>query len=236
MRADEFLNLYKELEETLSMKYEEKDRKFSSPIFDFMNRREGRLYKERLDLCREVRNLLVHRADLEGESVVEPAQALIDTLNEVIDFVNQPPLAIDFCTPLDQILKTHYEKNVFTLMKNMEKRGFSHTPVITDEGIEGVFSVSTIFSYVLAHPDITIRQDAVVGDFAEFLPIHRHCSETFRFMDEDTTFMEARDAFERTSSKGKRLAGIFLTPHGTSKERLIGMLTPWDVMKDEYAG
>lgn len=229
MRTQQFLNLYKTLEEELAAKYESGNRKFGSAVYEFMNSKEGQDYRDELDLCREIRNILSHRADMDGEPVIEPAQALIDVLTEVIQYVRRPPLAMDYATEAETLLKTDLKRNVYELMEIMDRRGFSHVPVMENGIMTGVFSVSTIFSFQLANPQKTLDPQAVVGDLKEFLPIRCHCSENFRFMDREATYLDAREAFDKTV-KGKRMAAIFITRTGTQEGKLLGMVTPWDIL------
>lgn len=67
MKSDEFLNLYRTLEEVLSEKYSDRTRNYGSVVVQFMNDVEGRQFKDKLNLCREIRNLLSHHPEVNGE-------------------------------------------------------------------------------------------------------------------------------------------------------------------------
>ncbi len=228
-KTREFLYRYKELEEFLTARYDRENRHTSSAVYTFAHSREGAPFREDLDLCREIRNLLSHRSDIDGEPIVEPASGLIEVLDKVLSYVKQPPRIIEYATPAKDLLQTSLKSKVYELMRFMEKRGYSHVPVVQNGTLIGVFSVSTLFSYQLSYPDRTLRKDALLGDLAEFLPISCHCSETFHFLSPDATFLDAQEAFE-VVTRGKRLAAIFLTQDGTPKGKLLGMVTPWDVL------
>ena len=90
MRSEEFLDKYKQLEEALNLKYGFDEKTFGSPVVKFINDREGKNYREKLDLCREIRNFLSHHADIDGEAVIEPSESIIKFLDEVIQFVERP--------------------------------------------------------------------------------------------------------------------------------------------------
>ena len=156
-RADEFLNAYRELEETLNAKYNVDEKKFGSPIVRFMSEKESKPYRENLDICREIRNFLSHHSEVNGERIIQPSQAMISFLGEVTDFIKQPPLAIEVSTLFADILKTTLSQKAQTVMKKMERQGFSHVPVIDGGECIGVFSVSTVFTYSLENGMTSLR-------------------------------------------------------------------------------
>lgn len=231
MKSDEFLNLYRTLEEVLSEKYSDRTRNYGSVVVQFMNDAEGRQFKDKLNLCREIRNLLSHHPEVNGESIIEPSQAMLDILNEVIDYVKRPPLAISYATPFENLLKASLNNNALTVMKKMEKRGFSHVPVLESGRFLGVFSVGTLFMYISAGNSVENIEEMEIGDFRQYLPLETHTTERFRFMPETTTVIEAKTAFEQPQQRSRRLAALFITDNGSQGGRLLGMITPWDILR-----
>ncbi len=232
MRTHEFLNLYKTLEETLEERYERQGRRYISVVMEFMNSPEGAEWREQMDICREIRNLMTHTADVSGEPVVTPAQGVVDALREIVEYVQRPPMALNYATPAEKILKTSPAEPVLPLMRAMSKRGFSHVPVMSGDRVAGVFSISTVFSGVMRDRP-SIDEDTRVCDFSDILPADRHLAEQFLFLSGETTLPEARAAFDLGSQRRKRVAALFLTSGGGENGRLLGMLTPWDVLRRE---
>ena len=75
MRSDEFIDLYKQLEDELEVKFSTaKQRRYSSVVFEYINHYESAPVRETLNLCREIRNLMTHNANLGGEPIVEPSE------------------------------------------------------------------------------------------------------------------------------------------------------------------
>ena len=232
MRSTEFIDLYKELEDELEMKYSGKKLRYSSVIFEYINSYESAPVRDALNVCREIRNLLTHNANVGGVPVVEPSEPILAALREVLEFVRRPPLAINFATPGSKIQSAGLSDKVLTVMKNMEKNGYSHIPILDKKRFVGVFSLSTVFSCVLRDPEVSFTESTTIRDLGKMLPIESHV-ENFAFVDRNTTCMEVRRMFECIKGKNKRLSVIFITEHGRRDEGLLGMLTPWDVMKEE---
>ena len=231
MRSDEFLKWYKVLEGELERKYAGRKRTVNSVVMQYLADRESTPVKEKLDLCREVRNILSHNADEGGDAVVEPSQSLLDDLQEIITYVKRPPLAIHFMTPRDQMLTADLGQRVYEVMRAMERRGFSHIPVIGKSGLTGVFSVGTVFSYCMHDMgEVGIGHNARIRDFLRWLPLDSHEMECYGYVDEGATYADVKWEFERIKRNEKRLAVLFMTKTGKVDEPLMGMITPWDVL------
>ena len=67
-------------------------------VMEFMNSPEGEAWREKMDLCREIRNLMSHTPDVAGEPVVTPAQGVVDALRDILNYVQKPPMAMDYAT------------------------------------------------------------------------------------------------------------------------------------------
>lgn len=230
MIAHEFLDLYKTLEETLEERYSRENRRYSSVIMEFMNSSEGEEWREKMDMCREIRNLMSHTPDVNGEPVVTPAQGVIDTLRNILEYVQKPPLAVDYATPTDRLLKTALDARALPLMRAMSQRGFSHVPVMNEGRMIGVFSVSTVFANAILRAT-ALNEETRVGAFEDILPMDRHTTEQFEFIGETITLPEARAAFNMGRERRRRMAALFVTASGRPDEKLVGMITPWDVLK-----
>ncbi|MGN1458393.1 MAG: CBS domain-containing protein [Acutalibacteraceae bacterium] len=230
--ADEFLNQYRILEEELCRKYNFDEKTFGSPVVRFINDKESVQFRDKLNLCREIRNLLSHHSEFEGEPIIEPSTAMINFLKEVTDYVRRPPLALNFATLYDDIMKTNPSQKAQVVMRKMERLGFSHVPVISEGEFVGVFSVSTVFTYIISKNMTSLNDDMTIGDFAELLPVERHSSEKFQFVGKDATLFEVKQAFENKTQRNKRLAVIFITDNGSKGGRILGMLTPWDILRN----
>lgn len=232
MRAETFLELYRELEDTLDEKYSGKKRRYSSVIFEYLNDEDSKPIREKLDVCREIRNLLTHNARINGEAVVEPSEAMCDVLHECLEYIQKPPLALEFATRGENIFRAGYNQTVIKIMGLMEKNGYSHVPIIQNGEFAGVFSLGTVFSYLLHNYDKPITRSTTIGEMHEHLPINTHI-ENYEFAPATLTCSDARKKFEIVRGKNKRLSVIFITEHGKEEERLLGMLTPWDVLGDK---
>ncbi len=230
MRAESFLQLYRILEESLETKYARTPRTTSSVVMEYAKDEDSLPFREKLNLCREIRNILTHNALDDGASVVEPSEGVVKTLEEIVDHVRRPLKALAFATSADAVMRAHMGYCALRLMREMAQKGFSHIPVYDEGRFKGVFSVSTVFSYASAYPGRAVDENTRVKEFKSFLPIDKHMTERFLFMDQETTYTDVKRAFEADVKKKKRVAVLFITEGGEPTGELLGLITPWDVL------
>jgi CBS domain-containing protein len=228
-RLELFLDLYKQIEDVLEEKYRNSRRHYTSAVYEFIKDYESAPVRDKLDICRHIRNLMAHSANMDGEPVVVPSQPVVDALQEVLDFVSRPPLALEYATKGERVLKVGLNQKVLRVMELMEKNGYSHVPVMKDGRFYGVFSVGAVFRYVLRRRGKGLDPEATIKDLKGYLAVEEH-TENYEFVPADASYIAVRQRFELPRAKNKRVAVIFITQDGKPDQPLLGMLTPWDVL------
>lgn len=77
--------------------------------------------------------------------------------------------------------------------------------------------------------DILIEKDAKIEEFADFIPIEKHGSEFFKFVPRNTLLIDVEEMFQEELHNKKRLSVIFITESGKPTEKILGLITAWDV-------
>lgn len=229
-RIDVFLDLYKQAEEALEEKYQGERRRHSSIVMKFLKAEESEPVREKLDICREIRNLLTHNANLNGEPVAVPSASVVKAMEEALEFIKRPPLALEFATRGERLMKAELNQKVLKLMELMDQNGYSHIPVMREGRFFGVFSAGAVFRYQLRDrkaltPETTLRE------LEKYLDIKEHM-EHYEFVSRKETYLSVRKKFEKVKGKNQRVSVVFITETGRPGQRLLGMLTPWDVLGD----
>lgn len=229
--ADIFIELYKDLEELLEVKYSDGRKYSGSTVHRFYNDEEGKKWREELNVCREMRNMLSHHSRIGGEPVFEPSDAVIDVLRRIIDDVRNPPVAMSIATPANRLFTCGYSDSATEVIRKMKEQGYSHVPVTENGRLVGVFSVGTVFSVMEKYGGEHLSRDDCIRDFSEFLPVDRHLTETFGFVPDSAPFSSLKHRFTAKGPHSRRLAALFVTANGREDEKLLGMITPWDMIK-----
>ena len=233
-RAETFLKLYRVLEGALERRLEGR-RQGASVVMDYLRDEDSEPFRSQLNLCRDIRNLLSHNADESGEPVVEPSEAVLASLREILEYVSAPRYAIECGTPQERILCAHPNDLAIEVMHRMSRQGFSHVPVVEKGQLNGVFSVGSLFSYLERQGFDGLDDSIRIGQLKDALDVDSHGPEKYRFMPRDATMQQVRAAFEERPGRNSRLSAVFITEHGDRQEPLLAMLTPWDALKDSAA-
>ena len=232
MRSEIFLQKYRVLESLLEKRYAGCRMHSSSVVMEFLRDDNSAAVRVDLDLIRELRNLLTHNAGRCGEAIAEPSEEIISRLDEIIDLVRKPRLAVDFGTPLERILSAHLNDKLIHVMSNMHKNGFSHVPVMEKGRLCGILSIRSIFEYLAEAGLESLHSDSRIADMGDKISLDRTAGSRCLFMAADTNVEAVRSAFERYTEKNRRVSAVFISQNGSPDEELICILTPWDVMND----
>ncbi len=227
-RAEEFLDKYKQLEQAATAAYGwEPDGK---AIYRLERMQQFESVRTELNYCREVRNLLQHNCRIDGAYAVEPSSQMLELMDRVLRQVVNPKRCLDICTPMDQIFARSLSDRVGPTMLTMYRRGLSHVPILTDGRVVGVFSESTIFSYLIGRQPQSWEENLRFSDLREFLNTTTRRSEVYRFLPLNATVAQAEAEFEQAFQTGKRISMFLLTKNGSREERLLGVLTAYDIL------
>ena len=193
------------------------------------NRLFSDYYKD-LKLFAELRNLLVHNPYPDrANPLIIPHEYITQKYEEIKNSIMRPKKAIDIAVRRELIYTTTLDANAVDVMAEMDDKTYTHVPVIEQDKMIGVFSENTILAYLVDHKDAIIMKDTKVSEFKEFIGLDSHKSEYFEFVSRNTLLAEVEALFQEGLHERKRIAVVYITEHGERDEKLLGMITAWDV-------
>lgn len=227
-RADEFIDLYKQLEDAAVQRYNyPTDGRAVSRLED---RREFSHISGELSYCREVRNLLQHKPKVRGTFMVEPSGEMVELLRETLDKVKNPVRCRDLCIPFGKLYWKTPGDLVIPSVQKLRTAGYTHIPILENRRAVGVFTVNGLFSYLLEHGMDALTNTTRFSDMGRELALEGHPSEVYVFEEMSATVDQVEAHFRAAEKKGRRVGMVFLTEHGKPTEKVQGILTAWDVV------
>jgi predicted transcriptional regulator len=115
------------------------------------------------------------------------------------------------------------------VMEIMNNKTYTYVPIIEDGRLFGVFSENTVFSYIVNTGDVILAKEVKIREFSKFIPVDKHESESFTFVSKDALVIDIEDMFSKELKHDKRLAVVFITHNGDLNEKILGLITAWDV-------
>lgn len=226
-KTELFLDKYKKLEATVSAQYNLSN---SESAVSYLERRaEYRAIKSELAYCREVRNLLTHNPKVRNRYAVEPSDEMIALLDQTIERVNNPQKAKHIWVPIGKVSCRTMDDYVHPAMVEMNAHIYTHIPIMKDGVVVGVFSENTLLSYLIDDEIVSIDNGVKFSHIAKYLPLDQHRAESFRFIGQETLVSEIEDIFADAVKKSDRIGLIFVTNSGRKTEKLLGIISAWDV-------
>ncbi len=228
--TDQFLDAYRRLETAAEKLVGSGSR--SSSIMRLAHLPEFQKYRDELDYCRQVRNLLTHEAKIDGQYGVFPSQTLQQFINKMLKLVEDPPVVGDVMTPVNRLLPARLEQPVLDIMDEMNQRGISHVPIVEQGVVTGIFSIDTVFMWVLEGHQPFTRQ-TLLQEVAAYLSVEQQMGHGYCFVDSSMPVQTAKDLFERAYDKNRKIKLLLVTRGGRRDEKLLGVISPYDLLDDE---
>lgn len=234
--SDQFIDIFNELDNFLRNKYGYQDRHigFGKMIDELVYDKNNLIikeYKDKLATVADLRNIIVHsKRGSDMKPIAEPHLEVVETLERIKEKVMNPPKALNkIATGISKISYASMNDNAMKVMIKMHEKNFSHIPILDDGKVVGVFSEDTIFSYLTENQIVAIDKDITINEFKEYIPVDKHINEFFIYENKDITIDKVIPLFQGDLKNNKRLAAVFLTENGQPQERLLGMITIWDI-------
>ena len=226
-RTDLFLDKYRELEVLVATVYNLPPS--ASAVVYLLQRKEFRGVKSDLELCKDVRNLLSHNPKINGRYAVEPSEELIALLERTIERVKNPLLARHIWVPKEKVCYRTMEDAVRPAMLDMIQNAYSHIPILKNGVVAGVFSENILLRYMVDSACSRMDDNMKFSYMDGYLPLQNHETEFFRFVGRDTPVAEIEDIFAAAQKEPKRLGLVFVTHSGQPTEKLLGIISAWDM-------
>ena len=183
----------------------------------------------------QIRNSLVHNPiPSVAQPLLEPHAKLVEAYKDVRDALTNPLKALSIAVPGQQLYTTSLDSNLGEVMKEMDRNIYTHVPVIEDEKMIGIFSENTLLSYLAESGEAIVTKDMKVGELKDFLPLDSHTGESFVFIPRNAPLGDIYKIFNDAIQTKQRIGMVFITHSGKSDEKLLGIITAWDLASPEF--
>lgn len=188
-------------------------------------------YYKDLKVFARLRNLLIHNPyGKNAEPIFVPHEYVLKRYKSIVKKVLNPQRAFSICVRREFIYTAKLSDNALDVMSVMNNKTYTHVPIMDNDKMIGIFSENTLLSYVSHHKDSLIMKDMKVEEFKRFIPLNSHPSEYFEFVSRDVLVVDVEDVFKKGLRAHKRIAVVFITQDGRPDQKMLGMMTAWDLV------
>jgi len=183
-----------------------------------------RHYEKDLKTLKNLRNVLVH--DTEG-LLAEPTDKAVELMEKIAEHLLNPPLVEpDF---FREVATVAAQAPIAEAVNLMYEHDYSQVPVIQDGEVQALLTANTIARWLgaLVTEEIFSLSETPVREVLRYAEE----SETWECIPRNVTLFDVLERFERYEKVGKRLAALLVTHGGKRTEKLLGIITPWDLVQ-----
>lgn len=223
--TQDFLNKYTEFESFIKKRnkigrYDNGDYIKIDPVL--------RKNREKWELYRELRNLLTHENEVRNGNYIDVTEKLYRSFCSDVEKIMHPKTAMDIAIknvymvkpgePLQDVINTILDKK------------YTCAPIVDEKGILiGIFSSQALMLYCKNYKnEFSIKNN--VGKYIEYCSINNNPDIEYKFVSRFKDEFYIKDLFKQSYLSKKRLEAVFVTEHGQQNEKIIGIITNWDII------
>ncbi len=227
--ADIYIQKFKELESVVRDMFKLND---WDSVAGFLSKREEYApYREEIKYCQEVRNLLQHKQKIDGKYPVEPTDAMLDFIQKAIDKLKNRKKCCEIMVQRKDVFCRALSDSVRETIPQMRSFDHNHVPILDERGVVvGIFTTVSFLKLMADKTDQEISDDTKFSDIRKYIAFDHHSTEVYNAVNEEMYIDELEDLFESYYAKGKRLSMVFVTKGGEKNGKLLGIISPWDVL------
>jgi predicted transcriptional regulator len=223
---EEFLCAYNTIDKNLRQRLNV-DRKLSfvQIVKDFSREHPAWLNVDLLDTAAEVRNFLVHGQRTPHEPLVVPAQGLVDQMKTACQKLTDPEKVVPrFQRPVESVMP---KDSLAQVLKRIAECGYSQFPIYNGTAFQGLLTENGITRWLAHH---VARKLSLIE--LEEIPVNEVFHEeeqrlNWSFVPRNEPVITVRELFSTLDL----LEAVLITQSGTRKEKLLGIITRWDILK-----
>lgn len=221
--ANLFLEYFRQIERILGRTREKEPDRFDPIGFKRLVRDDDSLsktVKDDLEEFADLRNAIVHRS--RKHPIAEPNEWVIKRIRQIAGFLAEPP-RIKYKKPITLEPATPVKEAMDLIRRNE----FSQIPICHDGVFVGLLTTDTIARWLAFS---VAREQSIFSSTSvrEILPFAED-PNNYVFVRRDAAQIEVIRFFNNWIRKGRRLGAVLITQNGLPSEKLLGILTVWDL-------
>lgn len=186
-----------------------------------------RKFEQDLREFSDLRNAIVHHRTGAEYAIAEPHDDIVELIEYIDRELSKPVTVGDMF-----IRKVHTlqgSDKLATGLKLIRERRFNQIPIYENRKFIGLITATGI-TYWLADK---MLDEIISREMPTLLDIYDHEKQkkTYQFIDRNLSVYEAEEYFKKAVANGKRLEALLITESGRPEEKLLGIITPLDLME-----
>lgn len=234
-KTELFIKLFNQLEKILECETKKYDYdSFNSKLEEFCRKYpKYNNFKSNLKQINKTRNALIH--EYINTELAIPSNWSIQIIKTVLKNLKNPPTALIIATT-QGIYICKPESLISNVIKKMAENTYTHVPVIDKGQFMGVFSETSLVVWLgkKAENNGFLLEETKIKDILQY--IKEPINDFWEFIPRNMDVYQIKEKFyqatlEKKGRTFKRLGVLFVTENGKQNEKILGIITAWDLQK-----
>ena len=182
-----------------------------------------------IDFCRKLRNINYHNINdnyyLITDSTIKKLEDILEEVRHPFKVSNKATINIYSKQITDKVLPT---------MKDMNEKSYTHIPIYSEDNksLVGIFSENSLFQYLMNDGIIQVGENTTFQDIKECIEL-KNSKEIVIFVSKDELYDDVVNEFIKEFKNNNKLSCVMVTNSGIQTEKVIGIITAWDIIGRE---
>lgn len=198
-------------------------------LVDFAKKKSPlvRKYEDELRSFADLRNVIVHYRVSEDFVIVEPHTQVVERIEYIDELLARPGLVGQVFRK--KVVAFQTSDSLKDVLDIIQERKYTQFPVYEGRDFQGLITTVGITNWLA---DVA-NQKILVYDMPTIKEILNYEKKrvNYKFVSRNLTVYHAKELYKESVEKGKRYDALLITEHGKPHQKLIGIITPLDLMK-----
>lgn len=177
----------------------------------------------------ELRNAIVHNRTRAEYAIAEPHDEVVQEIENIAEKLTKPTTVVDMFRR-----KVHCLQSTDSLadgLRLIREEKFNQIPIYDNGEFIGLITSNGI-TYWMADE---MTEKIIPREMPTLLDIfdHEKQKNTYKFVESTLSVYEAEEFFKKAVSGGRKLEALLITQNGGQNEKLLGIVTPLDLLRVE---
>lgn len=188
-------------------------------------------HRNEMDTFRYMRNTLSHNL-INGEDPFIVSKSVVDLITKYLDDIKEK--VYSFSVQTNKMIVVNYTDTLKEVIDLMGKNNYSYIPIVdNDLKVVGIVSSDSIIDIFNEKEKLKVKQEDKLFKYSSYFSIENNENSFYLFISKDMFMFELEDLVEKYQNTTHKLGIILITEHGYCNERVLGLLTPWDIIKNQ---
>lgn len=228
--SERFLSAFNSIEKHLSKKRNTHNYIRFSQAIDIAKKEDAIVRRYANDLLEfaDLRNAIVHERTEPNFVIAEPHDSTVLNIESIVRELSNPKTVIP--TFRSDVFTFQINHCLTDVLKIIRDRRYSQFPVYNNNEFVGIISENGITNWLAKN----IEEDIIslVETPLEFIIQCEENKNNYHFISRNTSIYEVEEIFKKRLSEGTKLDALLITHNGRKSESLLGIVTPWDIIKN----